>query len=216
MSKIQVVRAIGFLTTFSVAGAISQPRQSCQFLFCLMKIHYCTGPLGRRAVGRQTKGFLWRRSVELRASGAVGLRWQAAFAPQIVWNRSTRRAGARGGAAGREQSQERQQRDRGKKQNAKTSYDNAGPICNAWCEWCSIYTGTKKGKSNPDDWDRKEPQNNPVESLQVSGNVVVAVCMNQDLEKHNRKGEKRKLGKRNYVHGIRLISESSLSSLSRR
>src|SRR5215470_5347046 len=28
---------------------------------------------------RQTKGFLWRRSVELRASGAVGLRWQAAL-----------------------------------------------------------------------------------------------------------------------------------------
>src|SRR5262245_36626886 len=79
MSKIQVVRAIGFLTTFSVAGAISQPRQSCQFLFCLMKIHCCTGPLGRRADGRQAKGFLWRRSVELRASGAVGLRWQAAF-----------------------------------------------------------------------------------------------------------------------------------------
>jgi len=43
------------------------------------KIHCCTGPLGRRAVGRQAKGFLWRRSVELRASGAVGLRWQAAF-----------------------------------------------------------------------------------------------------------------------------------------
>jgi hypothetical protein len=37
------------------------------------------GPLGRRAVGRQAKGFLWRRSVELRASDAVGLRWQAAF-----------------------------------------------------------------------------------------------------------------------------------------
>jgi hypothetical protein len=35
--------------------------------------------LARRAVGRQAKGFLWRRSVELRASGAVGLRWQAAF-----------------------------------------------------------------------------------------------------------------------------------------
>src|SRR5262247_3938356 len=75
-----------------MAGAISQPRQSCQFLFCLMKIHCCTGPLGRRAVGRQAKGFLWRRSVELRASGAVGLRWKDAFG-----SRSTRRAGARGG-----------------------------------------------------------------------------------------------------------------------
>jgi hypothetical protein len=153
--------------------------------------------------------------VELRASGAFGLRWQAAFgsSDRLEWIDATRRRTRR--AAGREQSQGRQQRNRGKKQKAKNSYDNAGPICNAWCEWCSIYTGTKKGKSNPDDWDRKEPQSNPVESLQVSGNVVVAICMNQDLEKHNPKGEKRKLGKRYYVHGIRLISESSLSSLSR-
>ena len=37
-------------------------------------------------------------SVELRASGAVGLRWQAISGCQIVWNRSTRRAGARGRA----------------------------------------------------------------------------------------------------------------------
>src|SRR5262249_19585249 len=42
--------------------AIAQDRQSCQSHFCLRKIHCCTGPLGRRAVGRQAKGFLWRRS----------------------------------------------------------------------------------------------------------------------------------------------------------
>ena len=33
-----------------------------------------------RLAGEQSGGgFLWRRSVELRASGAAGLRWQAAF-----------------------------------------------------------------------------------------------------------------------------------------
>jgi hypothetical protein len=37
-------------------------------------------------------------ALELRASGAVGLRWQAVFGSQIVWNKSTRCAGARGGA----------------------------------------------------------------------------------------------------------------------
>src|SRR5262245_61748146 len=72
-------KCIGFLNDLFYGLDISHDRQSCQFLFCLMKIHCCTGPLGRRAVGRQAKGFLWRRSVELRASGAVGLRWQAAF-----------------------------------------------------------------------------------------------------------------------------------------
>jgi len=44
------------------------------------------------------RGSLGCRSPELRASGAAGLRWQAIFGCQIVWNRSTRRAGARGGA----------------------------------------------------------------------------------------------------------------------
>src|SRR5215510_1249614 len=42
--------------------AIAQDRQSCQSHFCLRKTHCCTGPLGRRAVGRQAKGFFWRRS----------------------------------------------------------------------------------------------------------------------------------------------------------
>jgi len=36
------------------------------------------GSAGEQSGGKR-KGFLWRRSVELRASGAVGLRWQAAF-----------------------------------------------------------------------------------------------------------------------------------------
>jgi hypothetical protein len=31
-----------------------------------------------------------RPTLELRASGALGLRWQAVFGPQIVWNKSTR------------------------------------------------------------------------------------------------------------------------------
>ena len=59
-----------------------------------------TVSVARPAIGRRAKGSLWRRSLELRASGAVGLRWQAVSAPQIVWNRSTRRAGARGDGAG--------------------------------------------------------------------------------------------------------------------
>ena len=58
----------------------------------------CTGRLGPERVGRGAKGSFGRRSGELRASGAVGLRWQPVFGCQIVWNRSTRRAGERGGA----------------------------------------------------------------------------------------------------------------------
>src|SRR5262245_47416212 len=56
-----------------------------------------TGRLGRRALG-SAQGSLGRRSVELRANGAVGWRWQAVFGCQMVWNKSTRRAGERGGA----------------------------------------------------------------------------------------------------------------------
>ncbi len=48
--------------------------------------------------GREVReNFLWRRSPEFRASGAVGLRWQAVFGSQIVWNKSTPCAGARVG-----------------------------------------------------------------------------------------------------------------------
>src|SRR5262245_50949182 len=38
------------------------------------------------------------RSVELRASGTVGWRWQAVFGHQMVWNKSTRRVGRAAGA----------------------------------------------------------------------------------------------------------------------
>src|SRR5262250_155076 len=52
-----------------------------------------------QAQGERTRarGSLWRRSFELKASDAVGLRWEAVFGCQVVWNRSTRRAGVRGG-----------------------------------------------------------------------------------------------------------------------
>jgi hypothetical protein len=53
---------------------------------------------GGRAVGDARERFLMRRSVELRASGAGDLRWQAVFGCQIIWNSSIRRAGERGGA----------------------------------------------------------------------------------------------------------------------
>ena len=56
--------------------------------------NHCLAKSGRDGA----KGSLGRRALEIRASGAVGLRWQAVFGCQIVWNRSTRRAGARGGA----------------------------------------------------------------------------------------------------------------------
>lgn len=51
-------------------------------------------PVGsaRRAVGKGANGSLSCRSVELRASGAVGLHGQAVCGFQNVWNRSTRRA----------------------------------------------------------------------------------------------------------------------------
>ena len=62
-----------------MTGAIAQDRESCQFLFCFLKTHRCTGRLGRGAIGRCAKGSLSRRSLKLRASGAVGLRWQAVF-----------------------------------------------------------------------------------------------------------------------------------------
>jgi hypothetical protein len=60
-----------------MTGVISQDRKSCQFLFCLIKNPLLYRRLGRRAVGRRAKGSLGNRSVELRASGAIGLRWQA-------------------------------------------------------------------------------------------------------------------------------------------
>src|SRR5512146_458728 len=65
--------------------------ENCQFPF-LLDEKPAVVPLrfGRRAVARCARGTLWR------------LRWQPVLAPQIVWNRSTRLAHARGGArAGR-------------------------------------------------------------------------------------------------------------------
>jgi hypothetical protein len=48
--------------------------------------------------GARAKGSLGRRSVELRASAAVGWRWQAVFSVQMVCHKSTRR----GWGAGRQ------------------------------------------------------------------------------------------------------------------
>ena len=65
-----------------MAGAIAQDRESCQFPFVLVLDEKPTvvpvGSAGERA-GDKRKVSLWRRSVEVRASGAVGLRWQAVF-----------------------------------------------------------------------------------------------------------------------------------------
>ena len=82
-----------------MAGAIAQDRESCQFPFVLDEkpTVVSVGSAGERS-GDAAKGFLGRCSLEVRASGAVGLDWQAVYGFQIVWNKSTRRAGARGGA----------------------------------------------------------------------------------------------------------------------
>ena len=81
-----------------MTGVISQDRESCQFPFLLDEkpTFVPGGSAGERSGG--ARRFLMRRSLEFRASGVVGLCWQAVSAAQIVWNRSTRRAGERGGA----------------------------------------------------------------------------------------------------------------------
>src|SRR5215468_9669522 len=88
-----------FKPPFSMTGAISQDRQSCQFLF-LLDEKPTVVPVGAAGEGSKCArtGSLWSRSLELRASGFVGLRGKRYSAPQIVWNKSTRRAGERGGA----------------------------------------------------------------------------------------------------------------------
>src|SRR5215510_13058817 len=68
-----------FKRTFLMTGAIAQDRERCQIFADGWKTHCCAGQLGRRAVRTGMKGSLGCRSPELRASGAVGLRWQAAF-----------------------------------------------------------------------------------------------------------------------------------------
>ena len=63
-----------------MTGAISQDWERCQFPFVLdEKSHGCSGRSGRKAVEKGVKVSLSRRSVEVRASRAVGLRWQAAL-----------------------------------------------------------------------------------------------------------------------------------------
>ena len=87
-----IAKRIGLLkSAFFNAGAISQDRDRCQFLFCLMKTHGCTG-LGPESGRERAKASVRRRSFELRASDAIGLRWQAVSDRQIIWNRLTRRA----------------------------------------------------------------------------------------------------------------------------
>src|SRR5262249_12728423 len=72
-----------------MTGAISQGRQRCQAVFWLMKdaLSYRSARAGEGSECART-GSLW----------SVGLRWQAVFGFQIVWNKSTRRAAERGGA----------------------------------------------------------------------------------------------------------------------
>jgi len=68
-----------------MTGAISHDWESCQFPFVLDEKSAIVpiGSAGERPEART--GSLWRRSVELRVSRAVGLRWQAVFGCQIVW-----------------------------------------------------------------------------------------------------------------------------------
>ena len=60
-----------FEPPFSTTGVISQDRESCQFPFLIDKnprLYQAARPGSSR---RRAKCFLWRRSLELRASGAV-------------------------------------------------------------------------------------------------------------------------------------------------
>src|SRR5215471_9385575 len=87
-----------FKRPFLWPGAISQDRERCQFLFHVVRkpmLNLAARPESGREVPRKVS---CHPSREFRASGAAGLRWQADLIAQIVWNRSTRRAGERGGA----------------------------------------------------------------------------------------------------------------------
>src|SRR5262245_66605820 len=79
-------------------AAISQDRQRCQFLFCLMKnplLYRSAWPeSSREASERFLMETLGRTQSERRRRLALAGRLSAS---QIVWNRSTRRAGSRGG-----------------------------------------------------------------------------------------------------------------------
>ena len=78
-----------------MAGAIAQDRESCQFPFVLDEkpTVVSAGSAGERSGGAQEVPYGAARSNSERAapSACVGRRFSA---PQIVWNRSTRRAGA--------------------------------------------------------------------------------------------------------------------------
>src|SRR5215468_9159861 len=82
-----------------MAGAIAQDRERCQFPFLVDEkpTFVPVGSAGERSGGAQEVLYGAARSNSERAapSACVGKRFSAA---QIVWNRSTRRAGARGGA----------------------------------------------------------------------------------------------------------------------
>src|SRR5262245_40434611 len=90
---------IGFLNDlFYGRSHIAGPGR-CQFPFLLGEKSTVVpvGSAGERSECART-GSLWSRSLGVRASGCVGLHWQAVFGFQIVWNKSTRRAAERGGA----------------------------------------------------------------------------------------------------------------------
>jgi hypothetical protein len=82
-----------------MAGAIAQDRQRCQFPFLVDEkpTFVPGGSAGERSGGARKISCGVARSNSGRAapSACVGKRFSAA---QIIWNRSTRRAGARGGA----------------------------------------------------------------------------------------------------------------------
>jgi hypothetical protein len=78
-----------------MAGAIAQGRQRCQSPFVLDEKSTVVPVGSPRERSGGARKVSWRRSFELRASGAVGLRWQAVFGSQIVWNKSTRCGGGR-------------------------------------------------------------------------------------------------------------------------
>jgi hypothetical protein len=71
-----------------MAGAISRDRESCQFLFRLMLYRAARPESGRR----RAKPPLSRCSLELRASGSVGLRWQAVFGSQVTTSKPAQSA----------------------------------------------------------------------------------------------------------------------------
>src|SRR5215470_3818198 len=82
-----------------MAGAIAQDRQRCQFPFLVDEkpTFVPGGSAGERSGGARKISCGVARSNSGRAtpSACVGKRFSAA---QIIWNRSTRRTGARGGA----------------------------------------------------------------------------------------------------------------------